>query len=92
MAGIVTASLGQTVTSGSLFLFVNRRRDRVRALWRETGGLTLWCRRLERGTVELPKPQEGQSHVSIDAVDLAMWIAGVSLQAAKTRRKRMKVA
>ena len=32
LSGIVTASLGHTVTDGSLFLFVNRKRDRFKAL------------------------------------------------------------
>ncbi len=92
LTGIVTASIGQNVIDGSLFLFVNRRRDRIKALWWETGGLTLWYRRLEQGTVELPKPQDNLSHVMIDSVELAMWIAGVPLKSAKTRRKRMRVA
>ena len=92
LTGIVTASLGHNVTDGALFLFVNRRRDRIKALWWETGGLTLWYRRLEQGTVELPKPQDNQPHVTIDSVELAMWIAGVPLKSAKVRRKRMKIA
>ncbi len=89
LTGIVTGSLGRRVTDGSLFLFVNRRRDRIKALWWETGGLTLWYRRLEQGTVELPQPKAGDNHVCIDDVELAMWIAGVSLRSAKVRRKRM---
>jgi transposase len=92
LTGIVTTALGHAVTGGALFLFVNRKRDRIKALWWETGGLTLWYRRLEQGTVELPKPREGQSQVTIDSVELAMWIAGVPLRSAKARRKRMKVA
>lgn len=92
LTGIVTGSLGQEVTGGALFLFVNRKRDRIKALWWETGGLTLWYRRLEQGTVELPKPTEDATAVTIDSVELAMWIAGVPLQSAKTRRKRMNVA
>ena len=52
LTGVVTESLGQKVTDGSLFLFVNRKQDRIKALWWETGGLTLWYRRLEQGTVE----------------------------------------
>jgi|SRR6056297_759468 len=89
LTGIVTSQLGQSVTSGSLFLFVNRKRDRIKALFWETGGLTLWYRRLEQGTVELPTATDGKSHVTIDSVELAMWIAGVSLKSAKVRRKRM---
>ena len=89
LTGIVNATLGQSVINGALFLFVNRRQDRIKALWWETGGLTLWYRRLEQGTVELPKPDANASHVTIDSVELAMWLAGVSLKSAKTRRKRM---
>jgi transposase len=92
LTGIVINALGHSVTDGSLFLFVNRKHDRIKALWWETGGLTLWYRRLEQGTVELPKPQQGQSQVKIDSVELAMWIAGVPLRSAKMRRKRMRVA
>ena len=89
LTGIVTTQLKQSVTGGALFLFVNRKRDRVKALWWETGGLTLWYKRLEQGTVELPKPGEDTSHIMLDNVELAMWIAGVSLESAKSRRKRM---
>jgi hypothetical protein len=37
----------------------------------------------------LPKPAADCNHVLIDNVELAMWIGGVSLKGAKTRRKRM---
>jgi transposase len=92
LTGVVTSALGHNVTDGSLFLFVNRKQDRIKALWWETGGLTLWYRRLEQGTVELPKADGNQNHVTIDSVELAMWIAGVPLKSAQQRRKRMKVA
>jgi transposase len=92
LKGIVTTTLRHNVTDGSLFLFVNRKRDRIKALWWETGGLTLWYRRLEQGTVELPKETDNAAAVAIDSVELAMWIAGVPLKSAKIRRKRMKVA
>jgi transposase len=92
LTDLVTAALGKRVTDGSLFLFVNRKRDRIKALWWETGGLTLWYRRLEQGTVELPTAEGDQPHITIDSVELAMWIAGVPLKSAKTRRKRMRVA
>lgn len=90
LTGIVTATLGHQVTEGALFLFVNRKQDRIKALWWETGGLTLWYRRLEQGTVELPK--DAAAAVAIDSVELAMWIAGVPLKSAKTRRKRMQMS
>jgi hypothetical protein len=40
----------------------------------------------------MPRVREGQSHVTIDATQLAMLIGGVPLASAHTRRKRMKTA
>ena len=92
LCGIVHSVFGQRVTDGHLFLFTNRRRDRIKALWWEPGGLILWYKRLERGTVELPGAPYGQPHATIDATQLAMLIGGVPLAAAQHRRRRMNAA
>jgi len=73
-------------------LFVNRRRDRIKALWWEPGGLILWYKRLEQGTFEIPQAGTDQTHVTIDATQLAMLIGGVPLASARHKRKRMEVA
>ena len=92
LCGIVESVFEKNVLDGHLFLFVNRRRDRIKALWWEVGGLILWYKRLERGTFELPAAREDQTHVTIDATQLAMLIGGVPLASARTRRKRMDAA
>jgi transposase len=90
--GIVESVFAMNVLDGHLFLFVNRRRDRIKALWWEPGGLILWYKRLEQGTFELPQADAGQAHVTIDATQLAMLIGGVPLASARRRRKRMEAA
>ena len=92
LSGIVESVFEMDVLGGHLFLFVNRRHDRIKALWWEPGGLTLWYKRLERGTFEIPRAGDGRTHVTIDATQLAMLIGGVPLAAARTRRKRMEAA
>ena len=91
LCGIVEAAFGRRVTDGQLFLFVNKRQDRLKALWWEAGGLVIWYKRLEQGTIELPQ-SGGQAYVTIDAAQLAMLLAGVPLDHARRRRKRLKVA
>ena len=60
LCGIIEAQLGQTVESGHLFLFFNRRRDRVKILYFSGDGLTIVYRKLEAGTFETPRdPQAG---------------------------------
>jgi transposase len=89
---VVAQHIEKNVLDGGLYLFVNRRRDRIKALWWEPGGLVLWYKRLERGTFEMPRASEGQAHATIDATQLAMLIGGVPLASARRRRKRMEAA
>jgi transposase len=72
---------------GSLFLFVNRRGDRIKAMWWDNDGLALFYKRLESGTFEMLTSEGEAATVQIDAAELAMLLSGVSLASAK-RRKR----
>lgn len=92
LSGVIRSVFEMNVLDGHLFLFVNRRCDRLKALWWEPGGLVLWYKRLEQGTFEIPMPLADQSHVTIDAAQLAMLIAGVPLSSSFKRRKRLHAA
>ena len=72
---------------GHLFLFLNRRRDRLKMLWWDRDGLALFCKRLEAGTYQLPAVSAGLPSVEMDATQLALLLNGVDLHSAK-RRKR----
>ena len=45
LSGIVRAEFGREPADGSLFLFINRRRDRLKILHWEEGGFVLWYKR-----------------------------------------------
>ena len=91
LSGIVRSEFGREPADGSLFLFINRRRDRLKILHWEEGGFVLWYKRLESGTVETIRHKDGQPVVTIDAAELAMLISGISLSLTK-RRKRYRDA
>jgi transposase len=78
--------------SGHLFLFVNRRRDRVKLLWWDHDGLALFYKRLEAGTYELPAVGDAAEGVEIDATALALLLSGVELKSAKRRKRYSRVA
>ncbi|HLT35596.1 MAG TPA: IS66 family insertion sequence element accessory protein TnpB [Enhygromyxa sp.] len=49
LAGVVEAKLRGDVTSGAMFLFVNRRRTMAKVLWVDGVGTCLFAKRLEKG-------------------------------------------
>jgi transposase len=88
LSGIVRSELEADPTDGSLFVFINRRRDRMKMLYFDGGGFWLYYRLLEVGTFEELKSPGPSSHLTIDATELSMLLSGVSLVASSRRRKR----
>ena len=86
LCGLVESTFHRSVLDGHLFLFVNKRRDRVKAIWWERDGLAIYYKRLEAGRFELPAAASDGAHATLDAVSLAMLLGGVPL--ATPRRKR----
>jgi transposase len=89
LSGLVRQEFRADPLDGSLFLFINRRRDRLKILHWDGAGYWLYYRLLEAGTFET-LPANGPC-AQLDATQLAMLLGGVSLAAAK-RRKRYRRA
>jgi transposase len=94
LVGIIESELGQQVESGHLFLFFNRRRDRVKILFFTGDGLMILYRLLERGTFETPRqsPKDAKSNsqgIELRMSDLALILEGIDLASVK-RRKRWR--
>lgn len=64
LAVMVQDVLEMDPSSGHLFLFHNRGRDKLKALYYEEQSYTLWYRRLEKGKFIFPKNAEG--HIELD--------------------------
>lgn len=90
LSGIVRAELDADPTDGSLFVFVNRRRDRMKILHFAEGGFWLYYRVLEAGSFEELTRQQDDACVTIDATELSMLLSGVSLAGSRHRRKRYR--
>lgn len=71
--------------SGHLFLFRNRRGDRLKILAWDRSGCWVLDKRLEQGTFAW-QAQEASAPVEIRSTDLALLLSGVDL--AQTRRRR----
>jgi transposase len=82
--GLVRDQLGHDPLSGHLFLFTNRTRTRLKALFWDGSGLWVCAKRLERGRFRWPEKTSAQS-VSMRPEELAMLINGMDLKQAAPR-------
>jgi transposase len=87
LSAAVQTVFDRNVLDGHLFLFLNRRRDRIKLLWWDRDGLALFYKRLERGTYEVPRHAPGNKQLRLDATQLSLLLSGVQLDSVKHRRR-----
>lgn len=89
LSGIVKEHFKVDLFDGHLFVFFNRRRDYVKILAWDHDGLSIWSKRLERGTFEkLTRTADGD--FEIDSAELVMMLRGVQIEGTH-RRKRYSI-
>jgi transposase len=83
LAERVRAVIGQDPLSGHVFVFVSRRRDRLKLLLWDQDGFVLWYKRLEVGVFKLPRLEPGARSVELRASELAMVLDGIDVSKLK---------
>jgi len=84
LSALVHENFGADPLSGHLFVFANRRADRLKILYWDRDGFALWMKRLEKGTYRLPRKAEAAG-VEVSAADLLMLMEGIDASAARRR-------
>ena len=90
LAVLVREFLVQDPLSGHLFLFISRRRDRLKILYWDADGFAMWYKRLEQGTFRSPHAGAEDAGVELKASELAMLLEGIDLKSIK-RSKRLRL-
>lgn len=87
LSGVVRSELGADPVSGDVFIFVNRRRDRIKLLaWDRTGFVVLY-KQLQQGTLELPAFPAQATSCPMQWEELVLILEGVSLESVRRRRR-----
>lgn len=87
LSGLVRNELDRDPLGGDVFIFFNRRRNQVKLLLWEGDGFSIYNKRLERGTYELPIADKLASGAYLKSDELMLILQGISLQTV-VRRKR----
>jgi transposase len=87
LCALIESAFQRDVRCGELFLFLNRRLDRVKLMYWDRDGIAIWMKRLECGTFQRPALTPDGTHAVLDATDLSLLLSGIDLRSAQ-RRKR----
>lgn len=86
LSAAVREVLRENPLSGHLFVFRNRRGDRLKILFWDRSGYCLFYKRLERGTFRLPaEVDESASHLEMEAAELSLMLEGIDLKGSRRR-------
>jgi transposase len=90
LAMITRENMGQDPLSGHLFVFFNRRGDRVKIMFWDRSGFCIWYKRLEQGVFRLPQSIVNTPNPEVEITDLSLILEGIDLSSAR-RRKRFSL-
>jgi transposase len=87
LSGIVTNELKMPIEPGDVFVFLNKRKTHIKLLQWEGDGYSLYYKRLEKGTFELPLWAAEGSHSVLTARQLMLILQGISLRKVVYRKR-----
>lgn len=89
LIALVESGLKQDPLSGSLFVFLNGRRDRMKILYWGQTGFCIWYQQLQQGTYQLPDPKgrEQEDTWEVTRWQLSLILDGIDLASARQRTR-----
>ncbi len=75
--------------AGHLYIFRNRKNDRLKALYWDRDGFAVWAKRLEEGSFAIPSGDPGATRLEITTEELGALLSGIDLRHV-SRRKRYR--
>ena len=85
LSGLVTSVLGRDPLDGSLYVFLSKRRNRMKCLVWDRTGFWLFYKRLEKGTFQLPPHSADQAGLSLSYEQWMLILEGIDLRSVKHR-------
>jgi len=91
LSGLVRNVLLSDPLNGDVFIFFNKRHNQVKLLLWEGDGFSIYHKRLEKGTYEVPLFNDNSSSITLKSDALSFILQGVSLTSIR-RRKRFDIS
>ena len=91
LSGLVASTLGRDPLDGSLYMFLSKRRNRMKCLVWDRTGFWLFYKRLEKGTFQLPTHSSDQAGLSLSYEQWMLILEGIDLGSVKHRPRYHRI-
>jgi transposase len=92
LRGIIQRAMHLDPLSGYLFVFKNKRSDRIKAVYWDSDGFAMWYKVLQKGTFKFPDLENlSSAGLEIDASTLQMILNGIDLGSIR-RQQRFRLS
>ena len=87
LSGLVQNNLENNPCSGDVFIFINRQRDKIKLLHWQGISFTLYYKRLEKGTFELPQYDPIVGSIILSYTQMVMIVDGLTIKNIHCRKR-----
>lgn len=91
LCGLVANDLNQNPASGSVYIFINKLRNKIKLLHWQSGGFVLYYKRLETGTFEQLNYDESVGCLRLSYTQLVLLIDGIAISNITRGKRHQKV-
>ena len=86
LSGLIQDILGSNPLNGDVFIFINRRRDKIKLLHWQGVSFTLYYKRLEEGTFEVPTYDSEVGSITLSYTQMVMLVDGLTIKNIEKRK------
>ena len=87
LSGLIRNELSINPENGDVFLFIDKNQDKIKLLHWTGGNYTMYYKRLERGTFELPRYDAKIGSIKLDYTRLVMLLDSLSVKNIHQRKR-----
>jgi transposase len=86
LSGLIQNTLGSNPLNGDVFIFINRKRDKIKLLHWQGISFTLYYKRLEEGTFEVPTYDPEAGSLVLTYTQMVMLVDGLTIKNIQKRK------
>jgi transposase len=86
LSGLIQNNLASNPCNGDVYIFVNKGRDKIKLLHWQGVSFTLYYKRLEKGTFEIPEYDKSVDSITLSYAQIVMIVDGLSIKNIQRRK------